>query len=289
MNRIKRYFPLGLILGIAVVLLIIGSFYDMRINKELFAGSSNIMTILGGIAGKLPAFIMLGVCFTILLAYVKVNPSLYNRTWRIILMCLYAVAILLSAVLAVYSAFEEITGKAKYLALIGGVIIAMLAVWFVWKIKWAYLDELKKWAILTVIAIAVIIILVTVIKTFWGRERYISVITSDAKYTEWYIPRGMTGGDSFPSGHTALWGALYMIIPLFGIFGYKGENFTAALIFLLQLLIGVFRIAGGYHFISDVSISIIISSLTCFVVMFIGYNKDYSDRTLSKKSIFRFI
>lgn len=268
-------------------LLAVGGVFDLNVSSELFCGSDHILAGIGAFFGKLPAYLLLAVAFFILLAYVRNNMDKYNKAWAIVLMIGYSLCILVAYVLSVFSALEDITSKAKYIALAVGLLLAIASVSFAMKFTGNRMEELKKWAILTIIAVVVVILLTTIVKYLWGRQRYISVIGEKATFTPWYKPNGLTGGTSFPSGHTALFGTLYMLIPLMGALGYKGEVFSYILIALTNALIGVFRIIGGYHYFSDVVFSMLISFIVCFIVTRVGYDKEYSNGTLGENNVFR--
>ncbi len=272
---------------VSAALLAVGGVFDLAVSREFFCGSDHILALIGAFFGKLPAYLLLATSFFILLAYVRNNMEKYNKAWAIVLMIGYSLFIAAAFVLSVYSALEDITSKAKYIALAVGLLLSIGAIVFAMRFTGNRMEELKKWAVLTVIAVASIIVLTTVIKYIWGRQRYIYVIGEKALFTPWYKPNGLTGGTSFPSGHTALFGTIYMLIPLMGVLGYKGEIFSYILIALTNALIGVFRIIGGYHYLSDVVFSMLLSFVVCFIVTRVGYDKDYSNGTLKERNIFR--
>ena len=47
------------------------------------------------------------------------------------------------------------------------------------------------------------LILIQATKTLWGRIRYRELDFNNLNFTDWYLPQGTTGFDSFPSGHAA--------------------------------------------------------------------------------------
>jgi membrane-associated phospholipid phosphatase len=101
--------------------------------------------------------------------------------------------------------------------------------------------------------------IVTLIKIFWGRQRFYTMTDSAAQFTQWYLPQGKTSsGDfmSFPSGHSfsamlAVWFAF------FPRFIQKLKKWTPV-IFTITILFGLCamtsRIVYGRHFLSDVTV-----------------------------------
>ena len=55
---------------------------------------------------------------------------------------------------------------------------------------------------------------VQVVKYLWGRVRFRELDAVYSQFTPWYLPQGITGFDSFPSGHAAMgWMLLAVLYP----------------------------------------------------------------------------
>jgi len=96
------------------------------------------------------------------------------------------------------------------------------------------------------------ILFVTVLKIFWGRIRFRDLAGYYYDFTPWYLPQGITGNQSFPSGHAAMG---FMMIALFVFFAdktfYKRIIFKG-LIIGWALAVCVSRVVIGAHYTSDV-------------------------------------
>ena len=73
------------------------------------------------------------------------------------------------------------------------------------------------------------------VKYFWGRFRFRELDTAFSQFTPWYLPQGITGSDSFPSGHAAMgWILLALLILL-----SNKEEWVKYLSFVLIFIWGV--------------------------------------------------
>ena len=71
-------------------------------------------------------------------------------------------------------------------------------------------------------------------------------------FTSWIIPNGITGNQSFPSGHSAMG---WMVLPLLLLITNKNkavQTITAAILSGWALAVGLSRVVIGAHYASDV-------------------------------------
>lgn len=96
------------------------------------------------------------------------------------------------------------------------------------------------------------IIFVFFIKIFWGRIRFRDLAEDYSNFTAWYVPNGITGNQSFPSGHAAM-GFMMMALFVFVIDKsiYK-RLFVKGLILSWAIAVALSRVVIGAHFTSDV-------------------------------------
>jgi len=90
------------------------------------------------------------------------------------------------------------------------------------------------------------------IKIFWGRIRFRELNLFQSDFTEWYLPQGITGSQSFPSGHAAM---AWMLLPLILLLPKKNKFvkiITIALIVAWGITVPLSRIIIGAHYASDV-------------------------------------
>jgi membrane-associated phospholipid phosphatase len=96
------------------------------------------------------------------------------------------------------------------------------------------------------------ILFVFLIKIFWGRIRFRDLTGYYSDFTPWYFPQGVTGHQSFPSGHAAMG---FMMIALFVFVSdkslYKRLIFKGV-IFSWALVVCASRVVIGAHYTSDV-------------------------------------
>ncbi len=96
------------------------------------------------------------------------------------------------------------------------------------------------------------VISIQIVKIFWGRVRYRDLDTLQSNFTEWYLPQGITGNESFPSGHAAM---AWMILPLLILIPKENillKTFTVTVIATWGILVPLSRIIIGAHYSSDV-------------------------------------
>jgi membrane-associated phospholipid phosphatase len=96
------------------------------------------------------------------------------------------------------------------------------------------------------------ILFVSLVKIFWGRIRFRDLTGYYSDFTPWYLPQGITGSQSFPSGHAAMG---FMLIVLFVFFADKPfykRFIIKGLIISWALIVCTSRVIIGAHFTSDV-------------------------------------
>lgn len=127
---------------------------------------------------------------------------------------------------------------------------------------------------LVVVLLALInpVIIVQLLKTLWGRVRFRNLDSELATFTPWFVPQGITGSRSFPSGHAAMGWMLLPVAMLFPLTIYRfrldaagsaalGAQTRAASIAIWVVVVvwGVFvaasRVVVGAHYLSDVLFS----------------------------------
>jgi len=106
------------------------------------------------------------------------------------------------------------------------------------------------------------LLIATPLKIFWGRIRFRDLTGYYSDFTPWYLPQGITGNQSFPSGHAAMG---FMMIALFVFFADKPfykRIILKGLIISWALAVCVSRVVIGAHFTSDVLFGAMIMIVT---------------------------
>jgi len=113
------------------------------------------------------------------------------------------------------------------------------------------------------------VILIQGIKYFWGRVRFRELDTAFSQFTPWYLPQGINGFDSFPSGHAAMG---WMLLALLILLANKKQwiKYSAiVIIFLWGVTLALSRVVIGAHYASDV----LFGSFFIIITFLIFYNR----------------
>lgn len=90
------------------------------------------------------------------------------------------------------------------------------------------------------------------LKIFWGRIRFRDLAEGYNDFSAWYIPNGINGNQSFPSGHAAMG---FMLLSLFVFVADKSfykRLFFKGIIISWAAAVCISRVVIGAHFTSDV-------------------------------------
>ena len=96
------------------------------------------------------------------------------------------------------------------------------------------------------------IIFVFLLKILWGRIRFRDLSQDYSDFTTWYIPNGINGNQSFPSGHAAMG---FMLLALFIFLGNKSlliRIILKGIIFSWAIAVSISRVVVGAHYTSDI-------------------------------------
>lgn len=126
-----------------------------------------------------------------------------------------------------------------------------------------------KYASLIIFVAFMDILVINVIKQFWGRERYRHMVANNNYdgFSAWFIPQGMAAGEefkSFPSGHSAN----ASIIMLLALFPFKDKSLNGKVfigVAFYTTLVQLSRIMQGAHFLSDVTMGVLIGLIIILV------------------------
>ena len=105
------------------------------------------------------------------------------------------------------------------------------------------------------VAILNVVLFVHVFKPLWGRVRFRDLDTNFTDFTPWYLPQGLTGNHSFPSGHTALGWMLLPLLVLASDLKRPVRLCVAAILVAWGLFVATGRVVAGAHYASDVLFS----------------------------------
>lgn len=96
------------------------------------------------------------------------------------------------------------------------------------------------------------LVIIQPLKIFWGRIRFRDLAENYSNFTAWYIPNGITGNQSFPSGHAAM-GFILMALFIFIMDkSFFKRIFFKTIIICYAIAVCISRIIVGAHYTSDV-------------------------------------
>ena len=102
------------------------------------------------------------------------------------------------------------------------------------------------------------------LKHLWGRVRFRDLDPLYSNFTPWFVPNFLSGGQSMPSGHSAM---AWVLLPLLILIPAKNKKLRILLLLLIiawGLTVCLSRIVIGAHYASDVLVG------AC-IVIFIFY------------------
>ncbi|WEV73705.1 phosphatase PAP2 family protein [Bifidobacterium sp. ESL0798] len=248
----KKIFPATAI-G-ALVLLIIGTFADLRIDQTLYMPGNGFSAFFERLAPLIGATVLMVGAALLFWTYAFVRENLT----KLILSGLVYLGVTLVGLALCY----------KYCHIFGvvyGVIVAVLIACIVYKIP----DELKqryRWAGIAIVVVFLCSIgVLEVAKVIWGRVRFRAMQGDLDLFTPWYHPNGkhylsaVTVRDnikSFPSGHSQFAGVTLSLclLALVNPRWKNRESMVYGVALAYALIVMFSRMMQGAHFLSDVTV-----------------------------------
>lgn len=276
------------VLAIGIALLILASFIDLKLSDALY--SSSFAGVVGGMLGKLPGWgLALFACTTLFALAINKDR---RDPFRIPLLVIYPIGALLCGFLMGHSIVDELaisTFSKLLFCVSAGAGFALIGIAISLKLSSENAENLRKWCFTALVCVGAVVAITLIIKFVWGRTRYADIINNNGTYTSWYQPQGRTGNTSFPSGHTALAACGFLSVPLFRCLPHL-KKYTACAFagaFAYTAVIAVLRIVGGFHFLSDVTVSVIIAYTVIAGVSAVVFGLNGNKILMSEKNILR--
>lgn len=123
-------------------------------------------------------------------------------------------------------------------------------------------------------AAAATLVIIWAFKLTWGRVRFRQLDDDLSRFTPWYLPRGLNGYFSFPSGHTANAAVIFSVTYYFRLLPERLSKVKPVLTTLLSVWIVTVassRVFVGAHYLSDVLFGM---AITFAIVYFARPKKD---------------
>ncbi|WMJ23597.1 phosphatase PAP2 family protein [Paludicola sp. MB14-C6] len=126
---------------------------------------------------------------------------------------------------------------------------------------------LKSIAITTIYLAIASAVVINGLKFTWGRMRFEDMTNPVLQFTPWYMPQGLTGNRSFPSGHTTSASMLIVLTMFAKTCEYKLSKVICYILPISVIIIMAYsRVVAGAHFCSDVLFAIGIT-ITLFYII----------------------
>ncbi|MFW9999324.1 MAG: phosphatase PAP2 family protein [Candidatus Hodarchaeota archaeon] len=243
-----------------IILAVLFGFYDLNISIAVVDENSN-WGIFGADYGEAPGYGLIGIAISTLIGS-------YNKNIKKQKIPAYVIIAIGFLLFILGFAFDE-----QDLILDGGIISICVTIFLIFTFNKEWQNYRKISAVIIILAVLNPLIFVQLIKLFWGRIRFRDLSPGFIDFTPWFIPQGITGNQSFPSGHTAMgWMFLPLLITL-RKWQWKSiiRIVGTTLIIGWGLFVGLSRIVVGAHYSSDV----LFSSIMATIITILLYKRLY--------------
>ncbi|MDF7664260.1 phosphatase PAP2 family protein [Bifidobacterium sp. ESL0763] len=248
----KKVFPATAI-G-ALVLLVVGTFADLRIDQALYLPGNGFSAFFERLAPVIGATVlMIGAA----LVFWTCEFGRERLSWLLLAGLVYLGGTLVA--LALCYKYCRLFGAAY--GVIAAVLIACIVRRIPQELRWRY-----RMAGIAIVAVFICSMAVLeVAKIAWGRVRFRAMQGDTGLFTPWYHPNGkrfraaVAAADdikSFPSGHSLFAGSTLSLslLALAGPRSHRHEGVVYAVALAYALVVMVSRMMQGAHFLSDVTV-----------------------------------
>lgn len=237
-----------------VMLAVLTGFFDLEISRSLVNKNSSWAKFLQDY-GMIPGIIVLLFGIYAYYSYLVTNNSKMRLLKKVFFFIAANLLILyMLDVLITNFTLSEQSG-ANYYFLISGVSVILNSIIIViLEIKKIKLSDTSINFSKITIALGLwgYIICIQLVKTLWGRVRFRELDDLFSNFTPWFLPQGLTGYDSFPSGHAAMG---WIILPLMILMNNKNRWLKYSVFCLIccwAIAVALSRVIIGAHYASDV-------------------------------------
>lgn len=239
-----RYIPYG----IAAFSLAVASFYDVPINLRLY-DPQNLFGIFFERFALFPIIMVLPItCF----AYYRLHKQ------RMALVCYglcscYVVLDLLH--------FWMPLSQALFKGLLASMVFMFLLYVVLRKVPITFWKNHERFLLFMSLTLVTAILVTFGLKQCWGRVRFREMYPDVSQFTSWYLPQGVNGHHSFPSGHTTAISVLLCTLEYDKARGIKKQagivHYIGVYTIIFMMMLS--RMIMGAHFLSDVTMGFTIT------------------------------
>jgi len=257
--KVRKVFFLSL--TIFLLLLVIGTFYDLEISKLVVDKTQRWAKFIEDY-GEMPGYIVIIISISLQISSMKPKEDLKN--------ILISGLLLIVSITLMYVILTKLIYNQNLIVLSGSVLLTIALVLVTRRYISINEEELARFRKITLLmAILSPLFFVQITKAIWGRVRYRDLLPDYSNYTPWYIPQGLTGHKSFPSGHAAMG---WMLLPITILLVKSDKNLRRAIwviVVLWGIVVSLGRIVIGAHYLTDVLISSLVSFATFYWTCFL--------------------
>ena len=273
MKKLKRTYTRCALTAslVLLVLLVAGSIWDLPISKFLYPGHESSLGQFFAAFGELPAFSLLAGCGVLLI----VHRAKFRSELNVILLAFGVCLTLASMFLAVHEATDNVSALPMAVALLVTVFIdALTAFALLFLTRECQTKTILRFVCTVIVVCVGIMLLINIIKVPWGRARMrLIYATGNDTYSDEFR--------SFPSGHTACAACSMLLILLPTLYRrlHNKEKLFMAIGGVWTLAVAVSRLRMGMHFLSDVSVSSLLTiALGAVAVWLFYFNKSFFNK-----------
>lgn len=172
-----------------------------------------------------------------------------------------------------------------FIALLIGLAMAAISILITLKIPADKKQQALSFAITAILYFVLVLIVMNVLKSIWGRMRFREMADPLTQFTPWYQIMNRGGFSdiyaSFPSGHSMNSAAVILLTLLPGFLPQlEGKKRILKIVaYVWMIIVGSSRIMIGAHFASDVTVGIMLSLLLSELTRTIIYKIRETDKT----------
>jgi len=261
----KKNGLLVFLISIWIILAVIFGIYDLDISKTIVNQNSSWAKFLENY-GMIPGLFIILCGIYIYYSFIKTKSDVWSYIQKVVF-------VLVSSGLIFYL-FDIILDRIVRNHLIIFLIISFsisIIIFIVLHLKSQVKNAIAIRYAKVVVGMALFgyVIFIQGVKYFWGRVRFRELDSAFSQFTTWYLPQGITGSDSFPSGHAAMG---WMLLALLILLANKKQwiKYSAiVIIFLWGVTLALSRVVIGAHYASDV----LFGSFFIIITFLLFYNR----------------
>lgn len=280
MKNTKKYIAILIAIFVFLELSLIFGEYDLDIWVK-YGNAESAFGLTMEIIGELVAPLLFAVSGIIIAIYYqsqangekRKNGKIYFAIGCIVAGLGYSIYVLTTRGLNIFVSAGCIIGVGVFFA----IMLALIK-----KVDANRLFQLYCVAVTTIMYCVAVLVVINIFKITWGRVRPRELANHYVDFTPFYLPQGITGHRSFPSGHTSNATILYVITMFVPLVKKKISKVLLYVIPAIWIIVMAYsRVICGAHFASDVLYGATISIITFYIVKSLSVR--YIAKQLSKE------